>query len=773
MQSLVHELNVHQIELEMQNEELRQSQHELAHSRDRYSDLYDFAPVGYVTLDKDGRILEANLTAATFLGVDRKSLIAANLSTWIDHDAQDDFFLHRRAVFSDSARQICEVNMHRSGGTPLAVRLESIAQETGHQRQSRTALIDITQQQVAQSTLRQLTKTQEHRIAEQTSEVRLLAEAISHLGEGVLITDDDLNGPGPRIRFVNKAMCRISGYTAEELIGQSQRILQGDKTSEATWDYIRREMAANRACSVELTNYRKDGTPYEAELFITTILDAAGDRTNFVSIHRDITKQKQAEKELRDSESMKSAILCSLAAHIAVIDRDGTIVSVNPAWEEFARSNGGSDLRCSVGANYLEVCKEAAGESADEATRVAAGLQAILDGNSAEFSLEYPCHSTAEQRWFLVHATPLQPKELGAVVSHTNITHRVKAEQALRESEVRLRAILNAACDAIVNIDCRGNIIDVNPATVQMFGYTQDELVGQNVKILMPSPYHEEHDGYIARYLETGEARIIGIGGEAVGRRKNGSTFAIALAVSKVDHLGLFTGSIRDISERQKLHRDVLSIAEEERRRIGQDLHDSTQQELAGLGMLAQTLFDNLAKETDHAPKGSAAKHSELARKIVDGIARTHREVQTVSRGLVPFRLENEGFMDALRRLALRTDELEGVTCAFKCEQPVEVPDSVIATNLYRIAQEAVTNTLKHGRAEHILIALESDNGQPILKVADDGTGFDVKEQTEGMGLKTMRYRASLIGARLTIEPVDTGGTLVTCKVHVGAYDDK
>jgi signal transduction histidine kinase len=129
--------------------------------------------------------------------------------------------------------------------------------------------------------------------------------------------------------------------------------------------------------------------------------------------------------------------------------------------------------------------------------------------------------------------------------------------------------------------------------------------------------------------------------------------------------------------------------------------------------------------------------------------------------------------MNALRELASRTDGLEGVSCAFKCEQPVEVADSVTATHLYRIAQEADTNALKHGRPEHILIALESENGHPMLQIADDGTGFELTGQYEGMGLKSMFYRASLIGANLTLRPVETGGTLVTCKVFGGVtYDD-
>lgn len=173
-------------------------------------------------------------------------------------------------------------------------------------------------------------------------------------------------------------------------------------------------------------------------------------------------------------------------------------------------------------------------------------------------------------------------------------------------------------------------------------------------------------------------------------------------------------------------------------------------------------------KATAGLSKNSTEAYQELAKKMVDGITRTHREVQAVSRGLVPIRLDPEGLMDALSELASRTDDLDGVACAFKCEQPVQVSDSLTATNLYRIAQEALTNSLKHARPEHILIALDTNNGQPILQVADDGIGFGSAEQSEGMGLKTMHYRASLIRANLTISPVEAGGTLVTCKVFGG-----
>jgi len=370
-----------------------------------------------------------------------------------------------------------------------------------------------------------------------------------------------------------------------------------------------------------------------------------------------------------------------------------------------------------------------------------------------------------EIEWYDATLTSAEGQLIGVLCTGQDITEKRRAVEALHDREERLRAILNTAADAIITIDGRGIIEGVNAATERLFGYASEELIGQNVSILMPQPYRDEHDEYIRRYLETGKARIIGIGREVLGRRKDGSTFPVGLAVSEVDHLGLFTGIIRDVSAQRKLQRDVISIADDEQRRIGQDLHDSTQQELVGLGMLTQTLLSILTQESRDRPSAAVEKSCELVEKILNGLGRAQQEVQIISRGLVPITLDPAGLMDALRELARRTDEVCGVSCAFKCEQPVEVAKSFTATHLYRIAQEAITNALKHARPEHILIALESDNGQVTLQVADDGTGFDPDEQSDGMGLKTMQYRAVLIGANLAIRHIDTGGTLVTCNV--------
>jgi two-component system sensor kinase FixL len=366
--------------------------------------------------------------------------------------------------------------------------------------------------------------------------------------------------------------------------------------------------------------------------------------------------------------------------------------------------------------------------------------------------------------WFLFAGRSLGGNQ--CVEFCLDISDRKQAEQLACDREERLTAVLNTASDAIITIDHQGEIVSVNPATERLFGYQTTELIGQGIQILMPKPYSNECETYIRNYLETGVGRIIGIGREAIGKRKDGSVFPIDLNVSEIRHLGLFTGIVRDISERKSLQRDVLSIAEDEQRRIGQDLHDGVQQDLAGIGMLTQTLFDNLQKESNPDSPTVIKKSLQVTRKILTELKRALQDVRQISQGLIPIQLGSNGLADALQELALRHDGINETELAFKCEKPIKVTDSTTVTHLFRIAQEAVTNALKHSQARQILIELqESAKGNLILKIADDGVGFNPQSATNGLGLKSMRYRAGLIGAHLLVSPLQTGGTLVTCKV--------
>ncbi|MDX1930954.1 MAG: PAS domain S-box protein [Pirellulaceae bacterium] len=157
---------------------------------------------------------------------------------------------------------------------------------------------DISQHKVLLRKLQHLNADLENRVAKQVREVRLLAHAISHLAEGVMITEGTLDFPGPKILFVNDALCRMTGYTQEELVGSTPHILYGPLTNLESLEFITRELSSNRACTVELVNYQKDGTSYDNELFISPLFDEQGNRINFVSIQRDVSERARAKTAL-------------------------------------------------------------------------------------------------------------------------------------------------------------------------------------------------------------------------------------------------------------------------------------------------------------------------------------------------------------------------------------------------------------------------------------------------------------------------------------------
>ena len=185
VQKLVHELQVHQVELEMQNEELREAQVELGHSRDSYAELYDFAPVGYLTLDRKGVILEANHTAATMFGVDRGNLLRRKLSDFVQRDAQDEWFRHRHELSTGNEKQTVELDLHTADESPFIARLQCLPRHGEADKAWRftMALMDITERKRAQEALQEINRDLERRVEERTAELRVLASRLADAQE--------------------------------------------------------------------------------------------------------------------------------------------------------------------------------------------------------------------------------------------------------------------------------------------------------------------------------------------------------------------------------------------------------------------------------------------------------------------------------------------------------------------------------------------------------------------------------------------------------------
>ncbi len=360
---------------------------------------------------------------------------------------------------------------------------------------------------------------------------------------------------------------------------------------------------------------------------------------------------------------------------------------------------------------------------------------------------------------------------------------------ALEESRARALSIVETTVDGVITIDAGGRIESFNAGAERIFGYAAEEVLGMTVEMLMPEPYHSEHAGYLEAYHTTGKARIIGIGREVVGRRKSGTTFPMDLAVSEVPLAGggrVFTGLVRDISERRVLEREVLRVADAERRRIGQDLHDGLGQHLTAIGLFLRSL----ARTLDGEESAGAAE----AHRLVGLVDEADRQARGLARLLVPVELERNGLAAALAHVAAQAGALYGVdvTAETDGDGPAEAnalqPDA--AANLFWIAQEAVANAAQHGRATHVAIHLSQGAEHLRLRIEDDGRGFDGAQDaaaasadasvsapvrgapdTRGMGLRIMHYRAHLAGGTLEIRSPGAApgapdrGTVVACSV--------
>jgi signal transduction histidine kinase len=233
------------------------------------------------------------------------------------------------------------------------------------------------------------------------------------------------------------------------------------------------------------------------------------------------------------------------------------------------------------------------------------------------------------------------------------------------------------------------------------------------------------------------------------------------LSVSEIDHSGMFTGVVRDITEERELEDEIVRIATFEQRRIGQELHDDILQNLTGLGLLTQNLSEMLAE------RGDAEVHA-LAAKVAASIADTHKATRALAKGLIPAPVTAEELVSALAELAKRTTIEFGVACRFEPSEEIPIADDNTALHLYRMAQEAVGNAIRYAQSETINIVLENQHREIILSIADNGIGIDIGkngDSNQGLGLRIMAHRCGLLGGVFSVAPRPEGGTLVLCRI--------
>jgi PAS domain S-box-containing protein len=328
-------------------------------------------------------------------------------------------------------------------------------------------------------------------------------------------------------------------------------------------------------------------------------------------------------------------------------------------------------------------------------------------------------------------------------------------EHIIDQQAETFRTLAETAQEGIILASTSGTIEFVNPAAEQIFGYQPKELIGAPLKCLMPKETSLAHDGYMQRYLQTGFPRIIGSGRQLVGKRKDGTRFPIHLSIGDIrtSHARLFAGVIMDISEQQQMQREILEIPVSEQRRIGQELHDGLGQQLTGLGLLATSLL-NKASKPEH----------ELASKLAHGLRVAVGQVRALSRGLMPVDIDAEGFTNALENLVKEIRSQSNMRIFLTLNERIRILNNSSALHLYRIAQEALNNAIKHANANRIEVSVGLVGDRGCLAICDNGRGFDAEPQkSAGLGLRIMQHRCSMIDAEFEIRSSAEHGTEVRC----------
>jgi two-component system sensor kinase FixL len=504
-----------------------------------------------------------------------------------------------------------------------------------------------------------------------------------------------------------------------------------------------------------------------------------------------MTEARDSGAEL--SDSLYRAIVDTAVDAIIVIDRRGAIRSLNRAAETLF-GYAASEL---IGRNVAMLMPEPYSSGHDDylkhycetGEKRIIGIGREVSGRRRDGSV-FPMElSVGEAR---------QGAESIFVGIVRDITDRKTAELALRERELRLRSLLDTVPDGVIVIDETGVVQSMSASAERLFGHHVDEVIGRNINMLMPSPYHEQHDGYLARYLRTGERRIIGIGRVVVGRRKDGATFPMELAVGEFAIGGhrFFTGFVRDLTDRQQTEKRLQDLQSEL-------LHVSR---LSVMGQMASTLAHEL-----NQPLTAITNYLQAARRLVAGgatpdpgrieaiiektVAQAARAGEVIRRlrsfvakGEADRRLENlNKVVEEATALALVGAKQYAVRAGFSLDPtvPPVIIDKIqvqqVVLNLVRNAVEAVEHCER--REISVTTAVLSPELAEIT-VSDTGPGIgpDIAERLfqpfvttkkagMGLGLSICREIVEVHGGHLVARPNPGGGTIFSFTLPIASEE--
>jgi PAS domain S-box-containing protein len=550
-----------------------------------------------------------------------------------------------------------------------------------------------------------------------------------HLGDGIGLLDTD-----GRFLRCNKALAGLLGRPIGEVLGRHYDEVVPPPLAGGPGRPFLRMLHSHRRETAELA--------LGARWFRVTAdpaLAPDGTLAGAVFVLADITAQVEARRRAAEQAARAEAQARALAESEA---RFHFLADAIPDLVWAARDDGYTDFYSRRFLEYLgKTVAEVQGwawvetlHPEDRERCRAAWAEAVVSGTPYEAEYRIRRHDGV-YRWHVGRALPMRD-DAGRIVrwygTCADIHDRRLAEQARQEAGERMRSVVDHVLDGIITIDESGIIETFNPAAERLFGYRAGEVAGRNVKVLMPEPYHSQHDGYLWAYLQTGVAKVIGIGREVVGLRKDGSTFPMELAVSafRLGGRRFFTGIVRDITERKRLEREL--------RRRAEELAHADRKKDEFLALLAHELRGPLAplvnaldvlRLRSHDP-GTLATARELAERQVRQLARLVDDlldVSRIARGKLVLKKER---VDAARLVSQAVEVVRPLMEARNHQLTVLLPPEPVEleadpTRVVQVLTNLLTNAAKYTEpGGGVWVSAERDRDDVLLKVRDTGMGL-------------------------------------------------
>ncbi len=534
-----------------------------------------------------------------------------------------------------------------------------------------------------------------------------------------------------------------------------------------------------RPVVIEHLCHDKIGQAKHVEIHAYPVFNESGDVTGVIEYWLDVTERKQATDMLRLSEERYA--LAQRAANIGSWDWD--VVTDKLAWSEqmepmfgFAPGAFAGTFEAFLGCVHP-----------DDRRFVQKSVEQCLSAKKDYRIKHRIVWPDGTVRWVSQTAAVVRDSADGPM-RMVGLVQDVTERELAEEQIAGLARFPSEDPNPVIRISADGTILHSNPAGKILLS-NWDCQVGERA----PQSWRQ----YVARIIHSGnrevlevvigervydltiapipQAEYVNVYGTEVTERKQAEEDLRSyrehleeLVQERTEELTRANEQLRqEIEQRKKLEREILSISEQEQRRIGQELHDSLGQQLTGIAFMTRVLEQKLAKKSEP----EAADVSEVL-KLVNQAA---NQARGLAKGLHPVDLDRGSLVSVLQELASSTQQLFGIKCSFHCDETVNLRRAQAAVHLYRIAQEAVTNAIKHGRAKKIQIKLTRADNQAILVIENDGRDFpgEYEKRGTGMGLQIMDHRVDLIAGELTVRRGPKGGTVVTCSFPIEQAGDR